>query len=228
MLDGLAMPRAVAFDLDGTLIDSRDDIAAACNHALAWSGRAELSPETIGAFVGDGARNLLARASRLDGASAELDALLAEFIQFYAEHPIARSRWMPGALDVLAALEARDVRLAVVTNKAREITGPILRALGVASRFAAVYAGGDGPLKPSAEPMTRIMRELGSTSADTWLVGDGAQDVGAARAVGCTSVAVLGGFHSESSLRAAGATRVVASLAELDGIVRRSPIVRGG
>ena len=225
---GCPAPRAVAFDLDGTLIDSRADIAAACNHALAWSGREPIAVDVIGTFVGDGARALLARASGVDAASNELDGLLAEFIGFYAAHPIASSRWMPGALEVLAALEARDVRLAVVTNKARAVTEPILRALGVASRFAAVYAGGDGPLKPSAEPMTRIMRELGSSSADTWLVGDGVQDVGAALAVGCTSVAVLGGFHSEIALRASGATRIVASLTELDGIVRRSALVQGG
>jgi 2-phosphoglycolate phosphatase len=224
LLEGLPLPRVVAFDLDGTLIDSRADIAAACNHALAWSGRAELSADEIGAFVGDGARSLLARAARasgLDLASAELDALLAEFICFYAAHPVVRSRWMPGALDLVLSLEARGVRLALVTNKARTVTIPILSALDVLSRFDAVYAGGDGPLKPSAEPMTRIMRELASSPADTWLVGDGVQDVGAALAVGCACVAVLGGFHSEAALRAAGATHVVASLTELDAHLRR-------
>lgn len=212
------MPRAVVFDLDGTLIDSRGDIAAACNHVLRSAGRAALPVETIAGFVGDGARALLARAFAMSGDDVALEPLLAEWAGYYAAHPFVNSRWMPGAEAAMVALEARGAKLALVTNKLRSVTLAILGALGIAGRFAAIYAGGDGPLKPSAEPILRVMRAMGVTADGTWVVGDGPQDIGAGRAAGCKTIAVLGGFHDEAALRVAGASQVISSLALLPGL----------
>jgi 2-phosphoglycolate phosphatase len=197
------LPAAIAFDLDGTLVDSRGDIAAACNHTLAWAGRAPLPESTVATFVGDGARALLARAFGLPRESSELDPLLAEWTRFYSAHPVDHTTWMPGAERALRELPARGVRLALVTNKSRVVTLAILDALGVASRFGAVYAGGDGPLKPSPEPVARVSAALGLAPADLWVVGDAAQDIGAARAAGARAVGILGGFHPEARLRGA-------------------------
>jgi phosphoglycolate phosphatase len=213
----LSAPRALAFDLDGTLVDSRRDIAAACNHALVWAGRAPLPEDVVASFVGDGARVLLARAFGIDRASPDLDAPLAELVRYYAAHPVVHTRWMPGALEALDALA--DLPLALVTNKARAVTIPILEALGVASRFAVVVAGGDGPLKPSPEPLYAIARALSLEPRDIWAVGDAAQDVGMARAAGSPAIAVLGGFHNETRLRAAEPDVVLASLHELAALV---------
>ena len=214
-------PRAIAFDLDGTLVDSRLDIAAACNHVLIAAGREPLQPDVLGAYVGDGVRALVARAFGLPEKGppdARLDAWAAELVDYYAAHPAALTRWMPGALPALDAL-AR-LPLALVTNKARAVTVRVLAALGGASRFAFVYAGGDGPLKPDPAPIAAVARALAVDVADLWVVGDGDQDILAARAAGAVSVAVRGGFADDARLRAARPDATLGSLAELPPLVR--------
>ncbi|HZU84083.1 MAG TPA: HAD-IA family hydrolase [Polyangiaceae bacterium] len=212
----LPAPRAFAFDLDGTLIDSRRDIAAACNHVLVTAGRAPLEEDVIATFVGDGARALLARAFGLDRGAPEIESLHDEFVRYYAAHPVVHTDWMHGALDALSALAPRP--LAVVTNKTRTVTLAILDALGARARFAAVYGAGDGPLKPSPEPVLSVARAMAVSPADLWVVGDAVQDIGAGRAAGSATVAVLGGFQPEARLRAANPDRVIASLAELPAL----------
>ena len=145
-------PEAVAFDLDGTLIDSRLDIAAACNHVLEAEGRAPLEVQRIATFVGDGVRALVSRAFALPMDAPALDALERAFVARYAAHAVAHTTWMPGALGAVEAL--RGTPLAVVTNKARSVTLAVLEALGAGDRFAFVYAGGDGPLKLERGPAT--------------------------------------------------------------------------
>jgi phosphoglycolate phosphatase len=193
------------FDLDGTLIDSRLDIAAACNHTLEWAGRAPLPAETVAGFVGDGARTLLARTFD----KAQVDEELAEFVRFYAAHPATHTKWMPGAREALDKLRP----CAIVTNKPRVVTERVLAALDV--RVTCLVAGGDAPLKPDPAPILLAMKQLSSSPADTFVVGDGVQDILAGTRAGCPTIAVLGGFHSEASLRAAHPTRVIHSLAEL-------------
>ena len=208
------MSYAFLFDLDGTLIDSRRSIADACNHALTRAGRPSLPQETIAGFVGDGARTLIARASGLGAEhTAEIDAMLAEFVRYYAAHPIDGTTWMPGARETLDALAGTPIGL--VTNKARAVTEPILDALGVRALFGAVVAGGDGPMKPDAAPILAAMRTLGATAAGTWVVGDAVQDIRAGKAAGCRTAAVLGGFQAEARLRADTPDLVLGSLAEL-------------
>lgn len=206
-------PRAFAFDLDGTLIDSRLDIAAACNHVLVHARRQPLDPAVVVGFVGDGVRLLLARAFGLAAGDAALDALVQELVRYYAAHPVVHTTWMPGALATLDALS--DTPVALLTNKAREVTVAVLDALGVRDRFVFVYAGGDGPLKPDSAPVTAAARALGVPAEALWVVGDGAQDVQSARSAGATAIAVLGGFTPEARLRDARPDALVASLADL-------------
>jgi 2-phosphoglycolate phosphatase len=215
----LAPPAAVAFDLDGTLVDSRGDIAAACNHTLAWAGRAPLPVDQVASFVGDGARTLLARAFGISKGSPELEPLHEEFVRYYTEHPAERTHWMPGALASMAALEARGIPFALMTNKARPVALALLHELGVRTRFAAVFAGGDGPLKPDPHAVTSIARDLGVDVRATWVVGDAAQDVEAGRAAGAITIGVLGGFHAEERLRGASPDLVLASLEELPALL---------
>lgn len=199
----LTLPAAIAFDLDGTLIDSRADIAAACNHVLLWAGREPLPVETISGFVGDGARALLAGAFGISAQAPEIDALFEEWQRYYIEHPVDHTRLMPGATRALQALSARGVALGIVTNKARSVTLAIIEALELKPYLNALYAGGDGPLKPSPEPIRAIAHALNVPVSELWVVGDGTQDILAARAAGARGIAVAGGFHPDLKLRAA-------------------------
>jgi 2-phosphoglycolate phosphatase len=217
---GLRVPRAIVFDLDGTLVDSRADIAAACNHALRAFGRAELPVTTIAGFVGDGSRRLLARALGEGTSSDELDRAMAAFSRYYATHAAVHSRWMPGALELLRALA--PLPLAIATNKPRDATTALLDALGATSLFARVVSGDDGALKPSPLPILLALEPTGIAATEAWVVGDGVQDICSAQAAGATSVAVLGGFTSEAVLRASGADAVIETLADLLSLMPRA------
>jgi phosphoglycolate phosphatase len=211
-------PRAIAFDLDGTLIDSRRDIAAACNHALVAAGRPPLPLDVIITFVGDGVRALVARAFGLSDDDPALDPHVAATIAYYEAHPVDGTVFLPGALEALDA--ADHLPVALVTNKARPVTLAVLDGLGVRGRFAFVYAGGDGPLKPSAEPVVACARALTIDVRSLWVVGDGDQDVRAARAAGAVAVGVLGGFTQEEKLRAADPDVVLAAIGDLPRLLR--------
>ncbi len=216
-------PRAVAFDLDGTLIDSRLDIVAACNHTLVWAGRAPLSPEVVSTFVGDGVRALVARAFGVPEKGApepSLDAWCQEFIAYGTAHPATYTTWMPGALAALDALAA--LPLAVVTNKARAVALSVLDALGGRSRFGFVYADGDGPRKPRPDPVVAVARAFSVDVERVWVVGDAEQDVLAALSAGAIAVAVRGGFHDDARLQAASPHVMLSSLLELPALVQRA------
>jgi len=188
----------------------------ACNHVLVGAGRAPLPPEVIETFVGDGARALLARAFGVPvttAPDAQLDAWQEQWVAFYTAHPAAHTTWMPGALAVLDAVA--DLPLAVVTNKARPVTLAVLEALGGRQRFAFVYGGGDGPLKPRPEPVLATARALSVEPSSLWVVGDADQDILAARAAGAVAVAVKGGFQTEARVRAARPDVILDSLPEL-------------
>lgn len=211
----LRPPRAVVFDLDGTLIDSRGDIAAACNHALEASGRAALPIEIVRRYVGDGARMLVARAFLLSPDAGEVDRALEHFHAYYQANPVKYTRVLDGAYEALDALDVAGIPAAVATNKPRKTTLLVLDALGIASRFRAVAAGGDGPLKPHPYGVEAVLAQLGHAPRDAWMVGDGPQDIRAGKAAGTATIGVLEGFVDPARLRAAQPDVLLASMHEL-------------
>jgi len=215
-------PHAIVFDLDGTLADTKGDIAAACNHALVTLGRAPLGVEEIAAFVGDGARKLVSRSFGVADMDPLLDRAVASFSAYYETHAAVHARWMPGAEDALQA--CAGLPLAIVTNKPRSATLPLLEALGMKRRFRVVVAGGDGPLKPDPRAIRAALEPLGADPRDAWVIGDGPQDIAAGRAAGAFTLGVLGGFAKESALRAAGPHRVLGSLHELPALLQRAAL----
>jgi 2-phosphoglycolate phosphatase len=215
----MSSPRAIVFDLDGTLIDSAQDIAAATNHALERARLPLLPLERVKSFVGDGARALVARASGFAADDARVEPLLADFLEYYSAHAATFSRPMPGAVEALVELGQRFA-LALATNKPRRTTDAVLDELDLARHFRVVVAGGDAPQpKPSAEPLTFIAERLGVSPSELVMVGDGPQDVLAGRAAGARTVGVLGGMASDQRLLAAAPDAVLATLEELSALV---------
>ena len=215
----MVSPRGIVFDLDGTLIDSGGDIAAAVNHALEITGKNPLPPATVLRFVGDGARSLIVRATGLSDKHPEIDEVLEAYLEYYREHPTEHTKWMPNARAVLDDLRA--YRLALATNKPRATTDLVLGRLGVRSLFAAVTAGGDTAAKPSPEPILAIAKQLGIPPEQLVMIGDGPQDVEAGRRAGCRTIGVQGGFLAPERLIASQPDVLIESLADLPAILAR-------
>ena len=213
--------RAVVFDLDGTLIDSRGDIAASCNYALATLGRQELTLAEVGALVGDGARSLLSRAARLPETHAEVDVLLGHFLAYYSDHPVDYTRILPHVQSTLTALVANGFRLAICTNKPRVTTDAVVDALDLGRFFTAVVAGDDLPTKkPHPGQLEALAAVLRLVPAELVMVGDGPQDVLAGRAAGARTVAVKTGWGPFARLAATDPAVIVDDLAALPRLVK--------
>lgn len=185
----------VGFDLDGTLIDTSGDLAAAVNHALGTIGRAPFPVAAIHPFVGKGARVMLARALDASGGhdAALLDTLLPVLLDYYQQNLALHSRPYPGLLAAMDALSARGVRLAICTNKAERFAVPLMQQLGLADRFAAII-GGDtvGVAKPDPAPIHAMIDRAGG--GRTIFLGDTINDIAGARNAGIPSIAVSFGF----------------------------------
>ncbi len=220
-MQALAGTRAVLFDLDGTLFDTRADISAAANATLRHFGEAVRPVEEIATFVGDGGRLLLARTFDIEVSDPRIDTFMPVFLDHYVDHAYRFATWIPGARDVLEALDGAVVGL--VTNKARRVTEALLELCDLPRPFDLVVAGGDGVLKPDPWSMHHASTSLGIPCAELVLVGDGPQDVGAARAAGVKSVAFTGGFHPAERVRLLPADVVVEHMGDLLDWARALP-----
>jgi phosphoglycolate phosphatase len=174
----------VGFDLDGTLVDSAGDLAAAVNHALAAAGRPPFPVDRIRPMIGGGARLMLQTALKASGGDDQLDNLLPILLAHYETNIAVTTLPFPGAVAALDALAARGVALAIVTNKRGRFTDLLLRELGLLDRFACVISGDTipGKAKPDPEPIREMVRRCGGGRAA--FVGDSVYDVGAAKAAG--------------------------------------------
>lgn len=216
------MLKLLVFDLDGTLADTRRDLAASVNAALAAIGRAALPVETVVGFVGDGARNLLTRslAAAGDGqpAPAAVDAALEAFLAHYREHCLLETRAYPGLAQALERLSG--YRKAVLTNKPWAPAVRILEGLGVAGHFAHVF-GGDNPYgqKPDPAALRKLMELESARPEETAMIGDGVQDLRAARRAGARFLGYLEGMGPPAALLAEGPEATFSSMAELPAAV---------
>ncbi|GAA3269161.1 phosphoglycolate phosphatase [Sphingomonas yabuuchiae] len=196
----------VGFDLDGTLLDTSGDLAAAVNHALGSIGRAPLSVEAVKPMIGGGARAMLRHGlDATGGHDAEtLDRLHHLLLEYYEAHLAVHTAPFPGAIEALDELAARGVTLGIMTNKLERFARAILGALDLTDRFASII-GGDtlGVAKPSPD---RSRPWSSSAAGKAAFVGDSIFDVQAARAAGLPVIACSFGFLSQP-VEALGAMR---------------------
>lgn len=213
--------KAVIWDLDGTLLNTLDDLAASVNAAFAMNGMPLRSTEEVRAFVGNGIRNLMMRAVPDGEANPAFDKALEDFTRHYGAHSRDRTRPYDGILEMLDRLSAVGVKHAIVSNKIDFAVKELSRAYFGERMCAAI---GDDPSrarKPAPDSVLAAMREMGVTAQETVYVGDSDVDVLTARNAGVPCVAVLWGFRDEACLRAAGAGRLARTPDELREIIER-------
>ena len=204
--------RAIVFDLDGTLIDSFADLAAAINRTRADAGLAPLPQAEVTRHVGQGTEHLVRRT--VPGPPEGEAAAHARFLDHYDRHLMEATRPYPGAeaaLDRLAGLA-----LGLVTNKPLRQTEAILGALGWRGRFALVLGGDSLPArKPDPLPLLHFLAQVRCDPADAAIVGDGLVDIQAGKAAGMHTVAVSHGNTGRDRLAAASPDRVIDDLPSL-------------
>lgn len=185
----------VGFDLDGTLLDTSGDLAAAVNHAIGTIDQPPIAVSEIKRFVGRGARIMLERAlqSRDIYTPDLLEQLLPHLLDYYGDNLVALTVPYPGCIAALDTLKAAGVRLAVCTNKAERFTLPLLERIGMKHYFESII-GGDtvGVSKPDPKPILAMVERAGGGPAI--FVGDTINDIAGARNAGLPSIAVTFGF----------------------------------
>lgn len=185
--------RGVLFDLDGTLIDSRRDLATAVNLLRAEYQLLPLSVETVTAFIGDGARNLVRRA--LADATVDIDEALPRFKQHYAAHMTDETRCYPGTHATLNTLCAAGLRCAVITNKPERATRALLEHFDLLTFFDPVIGGDTLPvMKPDPLALLHVAEQWSVAPAQLIMVGDHYTDITAAHRAGMRAVYLRSGF----------------------------------
>lgn len=216
----MARTHAVVLDLDGTLVDSLDDIALALGRALEDAGRPRPVRADVLGWVGRGARSLVAQALGLAADDARVAPVLATYLGIYERDPMPATRWMPGAEAFLDLLGARGVAAVLCTNKPRAITDAVVSGFLGRARFAGVIAAGDVPqLKPHPAPIHAALALVGVAPGEAWMVGDGPPDALAARAAGVRSAIYLGGYARPEEIAAARPDATFADFAALPALL---------
>ena len=207
------MNRTLLFDLDGTLVHSVPDLAAALNRLMDARGLAPFTEPETARMVGDGVAKLIERAFAARGRMPDAEAV-ADFSADYQQHAAVASRPYPGVADGLRTLADGGWRLAVCTNKPERAARALLSALGLASRFAAVGGGDSFPVrKPDPAHLLATLSAAGGEPAHAVMAGDHANDVAAAR--GARVPCIFAGWGYGPPSMAEGADAVARDFAEL-------------
>lgn len=208
----------VAFDLDGTLVDTRADLAAATNHVLRSFGRAAIPPKSVLAFVGEGARRLVERALGPDDQTL-VDEGVRRFLAYYGDHLLDEARLYDGIATVLERLADAGVTLSVLTNKPEGMSRTILTGLGIARHLRGVVGGDTLPTrKPDPAGLAWLRGLTGTPPERTLLVGDSPVDVATAANDRADFCGVGWGLDPEA-LRAVRPCRVVERADEVVAVV---------
>lgn len=213
---------AVLWDLDGTLVDSTEDIAGAAAHAMQCVGRDPPGYHMVRRSIGDGLQMLLERClgqRRL--ADPDLfDTAIDAFRAYYGAHLADRTAVVPGIRTLLKEI---DAPMAIVSNKPEVFCRKLIASLDISSAFAFVAGGETFPSrKPDPAPLLAALARLGAAPSRAVMVGDGAQDMAAAVAAGADPIGVLWGRSTASDLKEAGARVLARDVAALRVVLIRA------
>jgi phosphoglycolate phosphatase len=215
-----SLPEAVVFDLDGTLVDSVPDIAAALGALMAEHGLEPQSRPAVERMVGHGVANLVARAFAAHGRTfvgEALDQAVERYMALYEPRATWETRLYPGVAETVAELAEAGVRMAVCTNKPGAVSRRIVEALGLGGTIGIVVGGDAGPArKPAPDLLLHAVSLIGVQPARAVLVGDSGADVASARAAGMPVIVVDYGYSAVAPSDL-GADRVIGNFAELPG-----------
>ena len=205
------------FDLDGTLLDTLQDLAASVNYALRQHGMPEHSIDDVRRFVGNGVRLLMERAIPDGAANPDFEATFATFREHYMHHSLDTTRPYPGIPEVLTELKSRGCKLAVVSNKMMAATQELIRHFFPDTIEVAIgeHEAEGIRKKPAPDTVFAALKELGTGKEDAVYVGDSDVDIATARNSGLPCVSVLWGFRDKAFLIKHGAETFVSKPSEL-------------
>jgi len=213
--------RGVIFDLDGTLIDTLDDIVSSVNELLLHEHLPPQSCDTIRGMIGEGLHLLLQRASGVEDAQ-RIAGFVDRYDPFYRARMLDTSRRYDGVATMLDRVAQAGVSMAVLSNKPHEFTAPICAALLSRWRFVTIQGAKDGlPKKPDPTGALRLCDDMQLAPDEVVFVGDSAVDVETARNAGMASVAVTWGFCERGLLEGAAPSHVISHPSELERILTR-------
>ena len=194
------MTKAVIFDLDGTLLNTLGDLTAAVNHGLSACGLPTHTEAEVRTYLGDGVKELIARACPADADEATKAAVLAAYLPYYAAHNMDLTVPFEGVMEILSALHRHGVKIAVVSNK-HDAGVQALCAHYFGGLLDLAVGGGDArPLKPAPDSLLYAMAQLEVTPDEVWYVGDSVQDMMTAHNAGVKCIAVTWGFQDRDRL----------------------------
>jgi phosphoglycolate phosphatase len=219
MTDAVAAPRAVLFDLDGTLVDSSADLIRALGMLCRELAAPLPDPDAVRPRISAGSRAMLR--SALPGFDAQqIDALVPRFLEVYAAGVAIETRPFPGMSLLLDKLDARGIPWGVVTNKPTALGEALMDRLGLAARCVALVCGDTLPVrKPDPEPVRHACRLAGVESPAAWFVGDDLRDIQAGRGAGTRTIAAAWGYLDGGDPAAWGADWIAPSVEALHAAI---------
>lgn len=216
--------KSVVFDLDGTLVDSAGDIAAALNGAFAPRGIPAFAVDDVKMMIGGGSAVLVEKAANAAGLALDASGkaeLLAEFMTVYKTVSAEGRGLFPGALELLVSLKAQGVHVALCTNKPEPVTRIAVKALGIGPYLDVVIGGRDDmPKKPQPHMLEACLKPFGIAVTEAVMVGDSGADHGAARAAG-TSIVMVDFGYSKVPVHALEPDAIVSHLSEIPAALAR-------
>ncbi|NMM36514.1 MAG: HAD-IA family hydrolase [Glaciimonas sp.] len=205
----LSIPRAILFDLDGTLADTAPDLAAAVNLLRTAQGLMPTPYESLRPTASSGARGLIGAAFGLQPEDDGYENLRIAFLNNYAAALAVKSRLFDGVTDLIKGLSEHDLAWGIVTNKAARFTDPLVRQIGLHGAGCVVSGDTMPQAKPHPGPLFEAARRLGISPQDCWYVGDDLRDIQAGHAAGMHTVAAAWGYCGELAPRVWGADLII-------------------